>query len=109
MATNEQREAEASNNQVDAELLQLENELREAVAAEDFFNLASGKIWVKIVTLEIDKVLKDITSDKYVKDHTGYVNALADLRANRNVLRRMQLAGSPMRKAKIQEKIEESA
>jgi hypothetical protein len=105
---NQRREQEASNPEAE-ELAKLEEELREAIAAEGFFNLASGKIWVKIAQTEVNKILNEITSDKFVKDHTGYVNALADLRAYKNILRRMQVAGSPQRKAKLQDKIEESA
>lgn len=103
---NQQKELEASNPQAE-EIAILEDQLREAIAAEEFFNTASGKLWVKIATKEIDRIVKEITSDKYRDDLPGYNNALSDLNAYRKQLRMMQIAGSPVRKAKIQERLDD--
>lgn len=59
-----------------------------------------------MVQSEITKAVTDITSDKYEKDHTGYIKRLADLQAYKKILRKMQLAGSPVRKQKIRERME---
>lgn len=103
---NQQKELEASNPQAE-EIAILEDQLREAIAAEEFFNTAPGKLWVKIATKEIDRIVKEITSDKYRDDLPGYNNALSDLNAYRKQLRMMQIAGSPVRKAKIQERLDD--
>ena len=102
---NRQRELEASNPQA-AEVEKLEEQLREAVAAENFFEQASGKLFKELAQKKINLIIKDITSDKFRKDITGYNNALADLNAYKYMLKAMQVAGSPQRKAKIQEKLD---
>lgn len=102
---NQQREAEASNPQTQ-EIAILEEQLREAVAAENFFETATGKLFTKLATAEITRLVNEVTSDKYRKDHVGYNNALADLNAYKRILRKMQVAGSPVRKAKIQERLD---
>lgn len=85
----------------DAELEILHNQLAEVIAAEKFPETESGKLWIKLATAEINKALKDITSTKFEKDHMGYLKRLADLQAYQNLLKRMQVAASPIRKGKI--------
>jgi hypothetical protein len=102
---NQQREQEASNPETE-EVARLEEQLSEAVAAEQFFETASGKIWTKLATKEVNRLINDITSEKYRDDLQGYNNALSDLKAYKKMLRLMQVAGSPVRKAKIQERLD---
>lgn len=102
---NKQRELEASNPEAQ-EIEILEEQLREAVAAENFFDTATGKLWTKLATAEINRLVNDVTSDKYRKDPQGYNNALSDLNAYKRMLRKMQVAGSPVRKAKLQERLD---
>lgn len=89
------------------ELAQLEQQLREAVAAEEFFERASGRLIVDIINRRVNIALRNITSDKFVKDHTGYVNELSWLKANQRLLKGLQIAKLPTRKAKIEERLEE--
>jgi len=89
----------------DEELTKLYDQLAEVVAAEKFPETDSGRLWNQIAMAEINKAIADITSDKYEKDHPGYVKRLADLQAYKNIYKRMQLAGSPVRKQKIQDAI----
>lgn len=89
----------------DEEILKLEKQLAEVLAAEEFPKTESGRLWLQLATAEINKALKDITSDKYEKDHMGYLKRLADLQAYKNMVNRMQIAGSPIRKQKIVEAI----
>ena len=102
---NQQRELDASNPESE-EVAKLEEQLREAVAAENFFETATGKLFTKLATEEVNRILKDITSDKYREDLPGYNNALADLNAYKKILRKMQVAASPVRKAKLQERLD---
>lgn len=102
---NQQREAEASNP-VSQEIEVFEEQLREAVAAENFFETATGKLFHKLATAEITRLVNDVTSDKYRDDLQGYNNALSDLKAYKRILRKMQVAGSPVRKAKLQERLD---
>lgn len=108
MGNNLQREAEASDNTGNEELLKLEDELREVAAAEQFFEQASGKLFLKVATELINQLTKDILSDKFEHNLAGYNNAKAKINAYKNMLRRMQVAASPVRKAKIQEKMGEA-
>jgi hypothetical protein len=102
---NQQRELDASNPESE-EVAKLEEQLREAVAAENFFETATGKLFTQLVTEEVNRILKDITSDKYREDLPGYNNALSDLNAYKKILRKMQVAASPVRKAKLQERLD---
>jgi prefoldin subunit 5 len=106
MADNQQREQEALN-QPSKEVEELEEQLREVALAEQFLESATGKLFVKLATVEINSIVKDITSDKYRRDLTGYNNALADLNAYKKMLRKFQVAASPIRKDKLQERLDE--
>jgi predicted NACHT family NTPase len=103
-STHNQSQPDSLTDQ-DPDQLRLELQLNEALAAEEFFERASGKLIVEVMTKEINLLLRDITSDKYLKDHMGYVNCLAMLDARKSLLKKLQVAGSPQRKAKIEEKL----
>ena len=105
MSTNQEREAEASNPEAD-EIAVLEHQLREAVLASEFFETAVGKLFVEVAQRQINRILKEIVSDKFRKDITGYNNALSDLNAYKKMLRSMQVAASPERIAKLNEKLD---
>lgn len=93
--------------EVDQEIQQLEQQLRQTVAAERFLEFESGRLIVELFTKEITRLVRDITSDKYRKDFAGYNNALSDLRAYQNILKKIQVAGSPQRREKIKERLED--
>lgn len=88
------------------ELEHLQTQLREALAAENFFETASGKLLVELFVKNINKLVTDITSDKYRKDLMGYNIALADMTAYKKILRSLQVAANPQRVEKIKEKME---
>lgn len=85
---------------------ELRQQLNEAIAADEFFESAAGKLIVKLITHRVTISTRTITSDKFKNDHAGYVNELAWLNANKQLLRELQVAASPQRKAKIREKLE---
>lgn len=89
------------------EIVKLKSQLSETLAAGEFFESAAGKLWTELATKQINQLVKDITSDKYIKDHAGYVQALSELKIWRTQLRGMQLAASPARKEKIKERLEQ--
>lgn len=89
----------------DEEIVKLQGQLAEVLAAEKFPESESGRLWLQLATAEINKAVKDITGDKYEKDHMGYLKRLADLQAYKNMVKRMQIAASPVRKQKIVEAI----
>lgn len=91
--------------QQDQQIQQLQEQLKESIQAENFFELGSGKLFLKLASAEINKLVNEITSDKYVKDHAGYLAALADLKAYRKLLRKLQVSASPERRAKIEERL----
>lgn len=104
---NQQREQEALNSQEQQERSLLEEQLNEAIAAAQFPETAPGKLWIKLATQEITRLTREITSEKYRKDHVGYNNALSDLLAYKTILRKMQVAGAPQRREKIEERLEQ--
>ena len=94
-------------DQYNQKVAQLEARLQEALAAEDFFERASGKLIVELLSYEITKLTNDITSDKYLKDHVGYVNANTELRVARRLLTRHQALANPKTRDSIAAKLEE--
>lgn len=106
---NQQREQEALNQQTNPELEKLEEELREAIAAESFFEQASGILFAKIANKVINQITKEILSDKFEQSLSGYNNAKAKINAYRDMLKKMQVAASPARREKLEEKISESS
>lgn len=91
---------------LDKKQARLELELSKSFAAEDFFSKQSGQLVVTLLSDEITRLTRDITSDKFEKDHTGYLKALADLQANRNLLRRLQVYGSKEFRGKVETQLE---
>ena len=88
------------------EVEKLESQLRETIIAEQFFEQGTGMLWVRLVQEEITNAVRDVTSDKYEKDHMGYLKRLADLQAYKKILTKMQAAASPVRRKKINERLE---
>ena len=89
----------------DQEILKLKQQLNEVADAERFFELGTGQLFTQLVTTEVNRAVSDITSDKYDKDHMGYLARKADLNAYKRILHLMQVAAHPKRKAKIEEKL----
>lgn len=98
---------DSTQPQLSPEQIQLEQLLSEAIAAERFFETDSGRLFVDLANVEINRILRDITSEKYLKDHQGYLYAVAELSAYKKLLRKMQVAASPQRRQKIEEKLGE--
>lgn len=89
------------------EVLKLESQLRETVAAEQLLESQAGRLLVDLLTLEINQGIQRITGDTYLKDHAGYVHALAEINVAKRLLRRIQVAASPVRREKILQKLGE--
>lgn len=96
-----EQDQQAQNNKI----ARLEQELSRAIHAEEFFSHQSGQLIVALLTEEITKLTRLITSDKYEKDHTGYLKSLSELHANQKLLRKLQTYGSPVVKEKITEEL----
>jgi len=62
---------------------------------------------VQLFTKEITKLTNEISGEKYLKDHQGYVNAVAKLQAYKTILKKIQVAASPIRREKIRERLED--
>ena len=88
------------------QIAELEQQLSEAAVAQGFKDTPYGELAVRLATLQIDKLVKDICSDKYLEDHRGYVNAVARLQARRDWLKSLTGAASHKRVAKIEERLE---
>lgn len=88
------------------EVLSLEQQLAEAQSASNFFENPTGQLIVKLINKRVNLSLQKITSDKFEKDHMGYINELSWLNANKKLLRELQVAAHPLRKEKLQERID---
>lgn len=87
--------------------MELEQQLNQAVAASNFFETETGRLFVKLANLKINKYTRDILSDKFDDNHFGYVNCKSDLNAYKNMLVMMQRAANPKIKAKLEERLGE--
>lgn len=96
------------SNQLQDQQIQLEQQLRESLTAEKFFETNSGLLWTRVVQEEITLAIRDITSSKYEENHLGYLKRLADLQAYQKILKKMQVAAAPQRRKKIRQKMDES-
>lgn len=92
----------------DKQLAELEHQLRNSIAAEEFFKTEPGRLFTELATKKINQLNKAIISDKFLKDHSGYVNAVCELRAYKEMLRRLQLQASPALRGKIDERLEDA-
>jgi len=93
----------------DKQVAQLERQLRECLVARGGMEDDFGRLITELFSKEITRITRDITSDKYRKDHTGYNNALSDLLAYKKILKSLQLAAAPEREAKIRSRLEDKA
>ena len=93
--------------ELDQEILQLERQLQETLAAEQLLEHNSGKLLIELFAKQITKLTNEITGEKYLKDHQGYMYAVAKLQAYRNILKSIQIAASPARRDKIRERLED--
>lgn len=81
----------------------IENQIRQAAQAEELKNLEAGKLIPALLTEEITRLTRDVISDKYAKDHQGYIVALGELHANQKLLRKLQSLTNPKRTRKLRE------
>lgn len=107
METQMDNDSTQPQSEQDKEIAQLQQLLSEAITAERFFEQDTGRLFTQLATAEINRAIRDITSDKYDKDHQGFILRKADMNAYKTMLRKMQLGASPIRKAKIMEKLDE--
>lgn len=86
------------------QIAQLEQELSEALEAEQLVNSRSWDVLRRIMQQEINRAINDMCSEKFVSDHEGYLAARATVVAYRRLLRRIEakVASAP----KVQEKLD---
>lgn len=94
-------------DKVEQEIALLEQQLSEANAADNFFETASGKLITQLISKRITLSVDKLTSDKFLRNHKGYVTELAWLNANKRLLRELQVASAPQRVEKIKEKLKD--
>jgi hypothetical protein len=94
------------NQKQEQELAQLQHQLSEALTASSFFEQDTGRLFTQLAAAEITRITRDISSDKYFKDHQGYVNAVTELMAYQKLLRKLQVAASPQRIQKLRERLD---
>lgn len=90
----------------DQELTKLQLQLNEALVARGGLDDSFGVLLVELFSKHITKLTRDVTSDKFRKDHVGYNNALSDINAYRTILRDLQVLGHPARIKKLKEKLD---
>lgn len=94
-------------DQLDKQILELESQLRECAAAENFFETGSGKLITKLFTDNITRLTRKIASDKYLKDFQGYQLAVLELGVYSKILKSLQVAAAPQRQRIVKQKLDE--
>jgi hypothetical protein len=90
------------------ELNKLQSQLSETLIARGGLADDFGRLLTELYTKHITLLTREVTSDKFLKDHVGYVNAVCNLNAYKTILKELQVAGSPLREQKLRQKLEEA-
>jgi hypothetical protein len=93
--------------ETDSKQLKLQKQLSQALKAAHFFDTEHGRLLEELLAVNVNQSLRKITSDKYVKDHLGYVAENAWLRANQRLLKSIQILADENYKGKLEEALEE--
>lgn len=93
--------------QLDKEIADLAEQLRETLVARGGLEDDFGRLLVALYSKHITRLTRDITSEKYRKDLMGYNNALSDLLAYKRILKELQVAAAPEREGKLRAKLDE--
>ncbi len=93
---------------LDKRIQQLQQQLRETERASGFLESDTGRIAAELATAEITRLTRRICSKEFLKDHMGYVNAVLELHARQDWLKRLQVAASPARSKKLKEALDET-
>jgi hypothetical protein len=89
------------------EITKTELQLRECLVARGGLEDDFGRLLVDLYAKHITRLTREITSDKYRKDHAGYNNCLSDLNAYQRILKELQAAAAPARESKLRERLEQ--
>jgi hypothetical protein len=79
----------------DEYLRRLDNELGKAVAAGEFVNSAGGKILLDFIQNDIQQFTANIAGDKFINDHSGYLNDRARLSYAMSLHKRLTRLSDP--------------
>lgn len=94
-------------SQLETQAAKLEEELRDMMFAEKLLNYESGKVLIKWLQARCNIYINQLTSEKFVKDHTGYVQAQARLKENQYLIRKINASSHGGIKAKLENKLSE--
>ena len=83
------------------QLQEAESALRDSINAEKFFETNVGLLFTRYAEIFIQSCLKDILSNKYDKDHQGFLARKAEMSAYQKMLRKMQATASPVYRNKV--------
>lgn len=100
-------EPQSNQDKLQAQALKLEQEVRDCIAAEQLMNFESGQVLVRWLTTRINLHVKNVTSDRYLKDHTGYMKEIAELQEDQFLLKKIQYASNENIKHKLNTKLSE--
>lgn len=96
-----------ATSKLETQALRLEREVRDCIAAEQLMNFEAGQVLVRWLTARVNLHIANITSDRYKKDHTGYVGTLAQLAEDKYLLRKIQLSSNENVKHKLNTQLNE--
>jgi hypothetical protein len=89
-------------SKLEREALRLEQEIRNCIAAEQLMNFEAGQVLVRWLGARINLLTQKVTNGTFKKDHTGYIEALAQLSENRYLLRKIQISADDSVKTRLQ-------
>jgi hypothetical protein len=82
-------------------IAKLQGQLDKAIAGENFHQSKPGKLIVEILQHDVTAFTNDVLSDKFVKDHDGYLDARAKANYASSLLDRITKVADP----KIQQQL----
>lgn len=83
----------------------LARDLEKATAAGEFVNSNGGKLLMNFISADINRFVAQISSDKFVNDHNGYLDARSKLSYASSLLKRLTRLSDPDVPQAIREQI----
>jgi hypothetical protein len=77
-------------------IAKLQGQLDKAIAGENFHQTKPGKLIVDILRTDVTNFTNDVLSDKFIKDHDGYLDARAKANYASSLLDRLVKVANPV-------------
>jgi len=86
----------------------LKAQLKDITAGQSFEKTKAGELITKILQADVNRFTNDVLSDKFVDDHSGYIDTRAKANYAASLLNRLLSLKNPKREKEIRDNIKEA-